>query len=111
VSSGVLSPQYLLWLVPLVPLIAPEGRAANYFLGAFLAVCLFTTLVFPFAWQQEFNTIVSRNPLAYRPPGVLGLTLLSLRNLSMLALTAALAVWCVREVRGPLPYPAKHDVN
>jgi hypothetical protein len=36
----------------------------------------------------------------YLQPGVVGLTLLSIRNLSLLAITAALAVWCLREVRG-----------
>jgi hypothetical protein len=99
VSSGVLSPQYLLWLVPVVPLLAPQGRFVNFFLAAFLGICFFTTLVFPFAWQQEFNHAASLNPLVYRSPGPLGLTLLSIRNLSMLLVTASTAVWCLREVR------------
>jgi hypothetical protein len=99
VSSGVLSPQYLLWLVPVVPLLAPEGRFANWFLTAFLAVCLFTTLVFPYTWNQEFNHAFSLNPLVYAQPGPLGLTLLSIRNISLIAITGALAVWCLREVK------------
>ncbi len=96
VSSGVLSPQYLLWLVPLVPLMAPEGRFANSFLGAFLAICLFTTLVFPVVWQTEFSRVISANPVVYAQPGAVGLTLLSIRNLSLLAVTAGLAIWCLR---------------
>jgi hypothetical protein len=99
VSSGVLSPQYFLWLVPLVPLLAPQGRFLNWFFAGFLGVCLLTTLVFPFAWQTEFNHAASIQPLVYLPPGPLGLTLLTMRHLTLLSVTAVLAVLCGREIR------------
>ena len=45
----VLSPQYLLWLVPLV-LLVPQRRAV-YATGQLAAACLLTALVFPRHWE------------------------------------------------------------
>jgi hypothetical protein len=45
-GSKVLSPQYMIWLLPLVPL-AAGGIAGVAVCAAFLAACLTTTLVFP----------------------------------------------------------------
>ena len=46
VCSKVLSPQYLIWLLPLLPLSAP-GLAGLGISGLFLAACWTTTQVFP----------------------------------------------------------------
>ncbi len=72
-GSKVLSPQYMIWLLPLVPLSA--GAAAGAFVCAvFLAACLATTLVFPIHYGDL---------LAFRSPGP---ELLLVRNLLLVTL-------------------------
>lgn len=45
VASKVLSPQYMLWLLPLAPLVG--GKVGKGVSGLLLAACLLTTLIFP----------------------------------------------------------------
>lgn len=73
IGSKVLSPQYVIWLLPLVPLSA--GGAWGLGVSAvFLAVCWMTTQVFPFHYLE-----IS----AGRPPGT---DILLGRNLLLLVL-------------------------
>ncbi|CAN5787720.1 hypothetical protein BH18ACT11_BH18ACT11_30460 [soil metagenome] len=58
-GSKVLSPQYMIWLLPLVPLSA-GGAAGAIVCGLFLVVCLLTTQVFPTHYADL---------LAFRYPG------------------------------------------
>jgi Glycosyltransferase family 87 len=81
-GSRVLSPQYMIWLLPLVPLGA-AGAAGAIVCAIFLAACLLTTQVFPVHYGDL---------LAFRYPGP---GLLLARNallvvlwISMLALPA-----------------------
>jgi hypothetical protein len=67
-GSKVLSPQYMIWLLPLVPLSA-GGAAGAIACAVFLAACLATTLVFPIHYGDL---------LAFRYPGP---ELLLVRNL------------------------------
>jgi hypothetical protein len=72
-GSKVLSPQYMIWLLPLVPLGA--GGAAGLGIAAlFLAACFLTTLVFP---THYGDLLEFRNP---------GPDLLLARNLLLAAL-------------------------
>ena len=76
-GSKVLSPQYVIWLLPLVPLSA--GGAAGFVVCAlFLAACFATTLVFPIHYGDL---------LAFRYPGP---ELLLVRNLLLVALWVTL---------------------
>jgi glycosyl transferase family 87 len=53
-GSKVLSPQYVIWLLPLVPLSA--GGALSLVLSAiFLAICYLTTQVFPLHYDDLLN--------------------------------------------------------
>jgi hypothetical protein len=53
-GSKVLSPQYVIWLLPLVPLSA--GGVSGLFLSAvFLAACSLTTQVFPLHYDDLLN--------------------------------------------------------
>ncbi len=53
-GSKVLSPQYVIWLLPLVPLSA--GGVAGIVVSAiFLAVCFMTTQVFPIHYGDLLN--------------------------------------------------------
>ena len=77
ICSKVLSPQYLIWLLPLVPLSAP-GLPGLGVSALFLAACWTTTQVFPFHYG---------NLLELRPPGP---NLLLARNLLLVLLWVTL---------------------
>ncbi len=53
-GSKVLSPQYVIWLLPLVPL-SFGGLAGIGVSAVFLAACLITTLVFPYHYTDLLN--------------------------------------------------------
>lgn len=72
-GSKVLSPQYMIWLLPLVPLSA-GGAAGAVACVVFLVVCLLTTQVFPTHYADL---------LAFRYPGP---ELLLARNLLLVVL-------------------------
>jgi hypothetical protein len=76
-GSKVLSPQYMIWLLPLVPLSA-GGAAGLIVCTLFLAACFTTTLVFPIHYGDL---------LSFRYPGP---ELLIARNLLLVILWAAL---------------------
>ena len=50
----VFSPQYALWVIPLVPLVPLRGRSRDWFFGLFLLACLLTRLAHP-AFRQILN--------------------------------------------------------
>ncbi|CAA9426023.1 Integral membrane protein [uncultured Rubrobacteraceae bacterium] len=76
-GSKVLSPQYMIWLLPLVPLGA-GGAAGAAVCAVFLTACLLTTQVFPTHYDDL---------LAFRYPGP---ELLLVRNLLLVALWVAM---------------------
>lgn len=78
-GSKVLSPQYEIWLLPLVPLCAGGAAGAGLCL-LFLASCLTTTLVFPIHYADLLNV---------RPPGP---EILIARNALLVALWALLVL-------------------
>ena len=53
-GSKVLSPQYVIWLLPLVPL-SFGGLAGISVSAVFLVACLITTLVFPYYYTDLLN--------------------------------------------------------
>jgi hypothetical protein len=72
-GSKVLSPQYMIWLLPLVPL-STGGAGGIVVCALFLAACFFTTLVFPVHYGDL---------LSFRYPGP---ELLLARNLLLVLL-------------------------
>lgn len=50
VGSKVLSPQYMLWLLPIAPLVG--GKVGKGVSGILLAACLLTTLLFPYFYDS-----------------------------------------------------------
>jgi hypothetical protein len=76
-GSRVLSPQYMIWLLPLVPLSA-GGLVGTIICALFLVACFTTTLVFPFHYADL---------LSFRYPGP---ELLLARNLLLLILWIAM---------------------
>jgi MFS family permease len=78
-GSKVLSPQYVIWLLPLVPLSA--GGVAQVGVSAiFLAACFMTTQVFPVHYDDLLNI---------RPPGP---NFLLVRNLLLIVLWSSLLI-------------------
>ncbi|MDQ3387282.1 MAG: hypothetical protein M3475_06740, partial [Actinomycetota bacterium] len=73
IGSKVLSPQYMVWLLPLVPL-AARGRTSAVVCGLFVVSCWSTTMLFPTHYEDL---------LALQSPG---LEYLVFRNIILLAL-------------------------
>jgi hypothetical protein len=88
-GSKVLSPQYMIWLLPLVPLGA-GGAAGSVVCAVFLAVCLLTTQIFPTHYADL---------LTFRFPGP---ELLLARNLLLFVLWVMMLILpaVTREERG-----------
>lgn len=68
-GSKVLSPQYMIWLLPLVPLGA-EGAFGVFLSAVFLTACYLTTQIYPFHYHQlvvghepEVMLLLARNAL------------------------------------------------
>jgi hypothetical protein len=75
----VLSPQYLLWLIPLVPLVGGlRGRVATGLLGL---ACLLTAVVFPSQWDPALLVQLAAAPLV----------IVVIRNLLLVGLLVVLA--------------------
>jgi uncharacterized membrane protein len=81
-TGKVFSPQYLIWLMPLVVIL--PGLTGRRAIAAFLGVLLLTQILFPYA----YDTLLDREWL--------GILLLTARNLLYLALVALLASALVR---------------
>jgi hypothetical protein len=81
-SNKLLSPQYIIWILPLVAYV--EGFDALW-----LAICALTTAIFPFLYQM-------RHPILTVPTNPLFLPTITLRN----ALLVAATVLAIRGQRG-----------
>jgi uncharacterized membrane protein len=90
VGSKVFSPQYLLWLSPLVAL---EYGADAVPLLAWGVVCLLTTLCFPYSYNGTLGDYFEQSPLT-----MIMLTA-GARNLLLLALGGLALVWHARPAR------------
>lgn len=87
-ASKVLSPQYLLWVIPLavVAPLPPSSRRAWLF--AFLALCALTTAVFPLTFWKHVAGIAPGSDIS-TAPDFLGVLLVNARN----ALLVGLTIW------------------
>lgn len=86
----VFSPQYALWVIPLVPLLPLQGWARHGFFGLFLFACLLTRLAHP-----------ALQPILNGRDSVLPVMILTVRALLWLALI----VWQVRLSFQPVRAP------
>jgi hypothetical protein len=103
ILSNVLSPQYFIWAMPLVLLLAveifPEGRVRPLILGGLLiAVAVMTTWIFPYNFiSQESNpnphALIPVNALPLKlPPVTMPAIILGLRNFTYLGVVIWLGI-------------------
>ena len=97
VFNKVFSPQYLLWLLPLVALVPYRRLARRLFLYAFLLACALTTVLFPYLYYSDLVGLDFAPPHRWvRGPSTLGVVLLCGRNLLMLGLVVAMMIAAAR---------------
>jgi hypothetical protein len=81
-TSKVFSPQFLLWLVPVLPLLSVKARSTWAIWFVFGMACAMTTVIFPLRYRSDVVGSVSfggTSILASGPTG-LGVALLLIRN-------------------------------
>jgi hypothetical protein len=90
-GSKLFSSQFLLWFVPLVPLVRLKGAAGWIFPIGLAGVCVLTTLMFPFYFKSDILAITGP-PTTFEGPTTFGAALIVSKNLLFLSL-AGLAAW------------------
>jgi hypothetical protein len=98
-TSKVFSPQYLLWLIPLVALVPLGGNARRMFLGTFLLICVLSTLLFPFLFLSDLVAEGPPLPVVlwkFHPPSARLTAVLVLRNTLLLGLIVGLFAHLLR---------------
>jgi hypothetical protein len=111
-ANKVFSPQYLLWVAPLVCLAAFPPRARRPFFWAFLLTCVLTTVVFPFLMVLDLvdpGRAQDGAGVVLKGPTIRLALALAARNLLFVGLMAGLAFWLVRRARaapGRSPAPS-----
>jgi hypothetical protein len=82
-TGKVSSPQYALWLLPLVPLL-PGRRPVGM---AFLAMVLIFSVIYPGRYHDVTGGAIQADPLVFAGPTKFGYLLLILRSIAVAALT------------------------
>lgn len=86
VAGKVFSPQYLLWLFPLLACIATRGKTSRPWLGAWILISLLTTFIYAFYYSQMPDPLTAAR-VVQTLPGFF--ELVALRNLLLLITTLA----------------------
>jgi hypothetical protein len=106
-ANKVFSPQYLLWLIPLVSLLPMPPRPRRWFTWLFVLLCVLSTVLVPFLFVAD---LIDRhgspaNYFTVKDPTFRVATLLVLRNLVFLGLTGWLALYLYRQRVPQAPVP------
>jgi hypothetical protein len=92
-TNKVFSPQYLLWLIPLVCLAPVAGRLRRFVMGCFILVCAVSTVLVPFLFTSDLldPTAPDVVPLTLRGPTMWVSSVSVARNVLFLLLTLGVA--------------------
>ncbi|MBX9622529.1 MAG: hypothetical protein K2X82_01815 [Gemmataceae bacterium] len=102
-TNKVGSPQYLLWVAPLAPLLPLRRWAEWAWAALFLVELLLTTAVFPCAYRWVFGPYVRDDPPTWAGPNTACQFLLAAKSLTLVVVTAWLAVSVWRSPSVPSP--------
>jgi hypothetical protein len=87
------SPQYLIWVAPLIPLLPLRSRCERWWAALMLVVLLATMLIYPCRYKPDLlGDIVKTDPFTWRGPNSLGVFLLGLKSITLTISTLWLAV-------------------
>ena len=91
-GAKVFSPQYLLWIVPIAPLVLLRDRKADVaFQGAVALLCFASLLVWPLLYSEvRPHSVLADGSLRFYPPTGIGVAILSIRSAALLAVAASL---------------------
>jgi hypothetical protein len=96
-ANKVFSPQYLLWLAPLVVLVPLVGRARRVFLWAFLLICVLSPVIAPLLFVVDLLDHEAKIvPPVIRDPTPRLVALILARNLLFLGWVAGFAAFLAR---------------
>jgi hypothetical protein len=96
-TSKVGSPQYLLWVAPLVPLLPLRTRGDYARAVGFVVAAGLATLTYPYLWTNVHGPSVAEPPGTWAGPNPLGLALLIARWAAVAVVAGSLfaRLWCV----------------
>jgi hypothetical protein len=101
-TGKVGSPQYLLWVAPLVPLLPLRNQWDYRAAGVFVAACVLTTLTYPYLWPNVHGVAVPDRPGVWSGPNGLGFALMIGRWLAI----AGYTIWLFVRLATFTPEPA-----
>ncbi|HYH67874.1 MAG TPA: hypothetical protein VD866_24465, partial [Urbifossiella sp.] len=102
-ANKVGSPQYLHWVMPLVPLLPLRSRAERRWAALVLLAGGLTTLIFPCFYQWTFGERLATEPATWAGPNAATLFLLAARSVTIITITAWLGWLVWRRPHVPSP--------
>ena len=110
VTNKVGSPQYLMWVAPLVPLLPLRTAGERWWAGLFAVALILTSAVFPCAYKYVVGPLVKDDPPTWAGPIPACEFLLAARSVTLIVVTFWLAVSLWRSPRvapSPIPIPVE----
>jgi len=96
------SPQYLLWVAPLVPLLPLRTRSERGWALLFLLALLDTMLIYPCRYKDDLvGEFLHEDPMTWRGPTSFGVFLLGVKSVTLVVCTLWLATLTWRKPHVP----------